>query len=449
MYSDISTGGSFIRSLALILLFKLLPMVCGAQNPGRVPGTNITPVGAGWAKNSVNAVVFRKNSLVTFRDTQYIAYYDSNAIVIVGKRKAGEREWVLQSTGLKGNASDAHNSISMMVDGEGYLHLAWDHHNNPLRYCRSLSPGSLTFSEKLPMTGLLEQRVTYPEFYRKPDGNLLFFYRNGESGKGNLVMNEYNTATGKWTRLHDNLIDGEGKRNAYCQSYVDSKGIIHISWVWRESPDVASNHDLCYARSKDGGKTWEKSTGEKYTLPITASTAEYSCRIPENSELINQTSMCADSEGNPFIATYWREKDSAVPQYHIVYKGGREWKTLVPGFRKTPFSLSGTGTKKIPVSRPQVLVKRQGRNVSLVMIFRDAERGSKASALVVRDISQRRWYITDLTAESLGDWEPTYDTELWKEKGILNLFIQNVEQVDGEGKASMPPTIVKVLEWRR
>src|SRR5471032_1490180 len=30
-------------------------------------------VGDGWANNSVNAVVFRKNSLVTHLDTQYIA----------------------------------------------------------------------------------------------------------------------------------------------------------------------------------------------------------------------------------------------------------------------------------------------------------------------------------------------------------------------------------------
>lgn len=30
-----------------------------------------------------------------------------------------------------------------------------------------------------------------------------------------MVMNRYNRATRRWTRLHDVLIDGEGQRNAY------------------------------------------------------------------------------------------------------------------------------------------------------------------------------------------------------------------------------------------
>ncbi|MBD0288522.1 MAG: neuraminidase, partial [Flavisolibacter sp.] len=53
----------------------------------------------------------------------------------------------------------------------------------------------------------------------------------------------------------------------------------------------------------------------------------------------------------------------------------------------------------------------------------------------------------DLTPTTVGSWEPTYDTELWKEKGMLHLFVQNVEQVDAEGKADIPPQMVEVLEW--
>ena len=75
--------------------------------------------------------------------------------------------------------------------------------------------------------------------------------------------------------MQDVLIDGEKERNAYWQLYIDNANTIHVSWVWRETPDVATNHDLCYACSHDGGVTWEKSTGEKYRLPITVRNAEY------------------------------------------------------------------------------------------------------------------------------------------------------------------------------
>ncbi len=408
----------------------------------------LIPVDSGWANNSVNTAIFRKNSLVTYKDTQYIAFYNQQRYMVLGKRKSGGKKWQLKQTTYQGNITDAHNSISLMVDGAGYLHVAWDHHNNPLRYCKSSKPGSLELTEKMPMTGLLEQRVSYPEFYKLPNGNLLFFYRNGESGQGNLVINYYDIKTQKWSQLHSNLIDGESKRNAYWQSCIDSKGTIHLSWVWRETPDVASNHDLCYARSEDGGRTWERSNGEKYVLPITAATAEYACKISENSELINQTSMTADANGNAVIATYWREANTEVPQYHLVYQINKKWETLALNFRKTEFSLSGIGSKRIPISRPQVMVKGTGEHASVLIIFRDEERGNKISVATVGEIKKRKWSVKDLTTISLGSWEPTYDTELWKEKGVINLFIQKVEQIDAEGIANMPAQMIMVLEWK-
>jgi hypothetical protein len=44
---------------------------------------------------------------------------------------------------------------------------------------------------------------------------MLFAYRSGRSGCGNLVLNRYSVKEKVWTRLHDVLIDGEGARNAY------------------------------------------------------------------------------------------------------------------------------------------------------------------------------------------------------------------------------------------
>jgi len=404
-------------------------------------------IGEGWANNSVNAVIFRKNSLVTWRDTQFVAYYDKDMRVVLGKRQVGQTHWTIRQTQHSGNAADAHNSISIMVDGDGYLHMSWDHHGHALRYCRSVAPGSLEMTEKMPMTGTVEQSVTYPEFYKMADGNLLFLYRNGASGRGDLVINRYEKATRTWTQLHQSLIDGEGKRNAYCQSSIDRKGVLHISWVWRESPDVASNHDMAYARSSDGGRTWERSTGEKYKIPINMESAEYARLIPQKSELINQTSMTNDEAGNPYIATYWRDSASMVPQYRIVYHDGKKWGTISPSFRKTPFSLSGAGTKAIPISRPQIMVTGAGKKVSILMVFRDEERGSKVSAVRISNLKKKIWNVRDLTASSVGSWEPTFDTELWQQKKILNLFLQNVQQMDGEGKADIGAQSVYVLEY--
>jgi hypothetical protein len=417
--------------------------------PAVAPTPVVSQVGPGWANNSVNAVVFRKNSLVTHGQVQYIAYYDAERYLVLGQRRLGTRAWTVQRTNYQGNTDDAHNAISLMVDGAGYLHVSWDHHNNALRYARSSKPGGLSLGSKIPMLGQDEESVSYPEFYRLPDGNLLFFYRIGGSGRGNLAINRYDVAQRRWQRLQTNLISGEGRRNAYWQAFLDHKGTLHVSWVWRESPDVASNHDMGYARSRDGGRSWEKSSGQAYVLPITAASAEYAARIPQNSELINQTSMSADRDGNPYIASYWRDAGTRVPQYHVVFRSGRTWQTQTLDFRTAAFSLSGMGTKRIPISRPQIMVDNKSAQPGALMVFRDEERGSKVSVVEIRNFRRPgAWTVRDLAEADVGAWEPSFDTELWKARGILSLFVQQVFQVDGEGKADVQATPVTVLDWQ-
>jgi hypothetical protein len=364
----------------------------------------------------------------------------------LGKRKLDTSEWEIKRSSYKGNCADAHNIISFMIDGEGYLHLSFDHHGNPLNYCKSLASGSLELGDKIPMTGVDENNVTYPEFYRLNTGDLLFVYRSGSSGRGNLVMNRYSIETKQWERIQDVLIDGENERNAYWQLYVDEIGIIHLSWVWRETPAVETNHDLCYARSKDGGKTWEKANGEKYTLPVNTANAEYACRIPQKSELINQTSMTADKNGHPYIATYWRSFDSKIPQYRLVWFDGKEWNSKQVSNRTTPFSLSGGGTKRIPISRPRLVIKQEGEQCKACYIFRDEERGNKVSMAYSEDITGDNWQYSDLTDFSVNAWEPSHDTELWKNQQKLHLFVQCTEQGDGEKTVDIEPQMVYVVE---
>jgi hypothetical protein len=402
----------------------------------------------GWANNSVNVVVFRKNSLVTFKNTQYAAYYDADQYLVVAKRNINKKKWEVLRSVYKADAGDAHKSISIMVDDRGYLHVAWGQHNNGLNYVRSITAGSLILGAPEAMLGTKENKVSYPEFYKLANGTLFFMYRDGGSGNGNLMINSYNSGTKKWQRVQDNLIDGEGKRNAYWQTAIDDKGTIHLSWVWRESPDVSSNHDLCYARSKDGGLSWENAVGQAYQLPIQHKNAEYATMIPQKSDLINQTSMFADDAGNPYIGGYWKDKGSAVPQYHLVYHDGKGWRVNTLNFRSTGFSLSGAGTKRIPISRPQVVAWKSKDLLNVALIFRDLERGNKVSLALCRDLQQNNWTITDLSQSTLGDWEPSYDTELWRTKGRLDLFLQRVEQIDGEGKANHKPSPIQVLEWK-
>jgi hypothetical protein len=427
-----------------VLLCHLLPLAGKS-----LPSTNsrLIPIAEGWAKNQINAVIFRRNSVTTHGNSQYVAFYDASAHVVLAKRNLSDSRWQIHPTQYQGKIEDAHKTICIAVDGEGFLHMAWNHHVSPLQYCRSVAANSLELAAQLPMVADKEERVTYPEFYNLTNGNLLFLYRDGASGNGNLILNQYDVKAKKWTRLQDRLIDGEGERNAYWQMTTDMKGAIHLSWVWRETPDVATNHDLCYAKSTDGGKSWQKSTGEKYQLPITAKSAEYVWRIPQGSELINQTSMSTDADGKPFIATYWRPQGSTVPQYHLVYQGDAGWQVSQVTRRQTPFTLSGGGTRRIPISRPQILIRSKGTRTEAFLIFRDSERGNRVSVAKCADLKRETWTIEDITQRAVGMWEPTYDHMLWNQQKKIHLLVQNVGQGDGEKLEEIAPQMVSILEW--
>jgi hypothetical protein len=402
-------------------------------------------VGEGWARNAVNATTFRQSSVATHGDTQYTAYYDPAARMVLAKRKLGTDEWHTHVTPHKGNVRDAHNGISLAVDGAGVLHVAWDHHGHPLRYARGKTPGALDLTDRLAMTGQAEKHVTYPEFFNLDNGDLLFLYRDGGSGCGRTMLNRYDATTRSWSVVQHPLIDGEGRRNAYTnQIAIDPAGGWHISWNWRESGDAATNHDLCYARSTDQGRTWRRSDGQPYTLPITAGNADVVCPIPQNSELINQCAMAVDSRGRPMIATYWRPAGSEIPQYHLVWFDGTSWRTSQVGQRTTPFTLRGGGSKRVPISRPKLAVDARDR---VYLLFRDAERGSRISVAVSDDAQRRAWRTLDLTSAPVGFCEPTYDGPLWRRDGVLHVFVQRVGQGDAETLEDVPPKPVRVLEW--
>ena len=415
-----------------------------AYGPER-PAARLVPVALGHAANSVNATIFC-HPVASLGDVQYAAFYDPGGQVILARRKLGKPAWDIRRTGLRGNTKDAHNGISLGLDGAGRLHMAWDHHASPLKYVQSAEPGSLLLTEPLPLTGTRESRVTYPEFFRVARGGLLMLYRDGSSGRGDTILKRYDPVSRRWSAIAEPLITGEGERNAYTfQIAVDRRGAWHLAWCWRETPDVSSNHDLCYARSADEGRTWTSSSGAPLRLPVTAATAEYALRIPQGSDLINQCTIAVDSRGRPVIAAYWKPDGEPSAQYQVLWHDGGKWRAAQVGRRKGTFRLGGAGTRSIPISRPMVLCGRDGE---VFVVFRDEERGNAVSVARCRDLRNPVWRIAEISTEPLDRWEPTCDRELWASRGVLHMLHQRVGQGDGEQSTEVVPQMVSILEWQ-
>jgi rhamnogalacturonyl hydrolase YesR len=303
-------------------------------------------------------------------------------------------------------------------------------------------------SEPRAMVGEAEQSLTYPQFFRLADGNLLFLYRDGGSGNGRLLLNHYNAEQQKWSRRQDNLIEGESQRSAYWDMSIDKNGRLHLAWNWRETPDVASNHDLLYARSDDGGKTWQRSDGGDYQLPITQASAEVAAAIPQNHNLMNPPAVGANRQGQPVIASYWSPETDARPRFNLVHRDEHGWHTIPGPEAGRDFSLQGHGTKHPPISRAALLVET-GWGKGAHLIYRDDSRENRVLAASVDDLQKPEWHFRYLTEKSVGAWEPSIDPAQWQRMKQAQLLLQPATQLDGNDHSGSDakPTPLSLLIW--
>ncbi|NLF68486.1 MAG: hypothetical protein GX575_05445 [Candidatus Anammoximicrobium sp.] len=265
--------------------------------------------------------------LLTHGGRQYIAYYNEQHQMTVGQRAIGQRAW--QTAALPSKVGwDSHNYLTMTVDSAGHLHLAGNMHCVPLIYFRTAKPGDVTTFERCPMTGQEEQRCTYPRFLNDADGNLLFMYRSGASGNGRRFYNVYDVRMKSWSRfLNSPLFEGEGRRNAYPQGPIKGPdGLFHVIWVWRDTPDCATNHHLSYARSRDL-KHWETAAGEAVALPLTLAQSQLCVDpVPAGGGIINGCERLAfDKDCRPIISYHKSDKRGHMQIYVTRFENG-QWR---------------------------------------------------------------------------------------------------------------------------
>ncbi len=441
------------RFLVVISVFLIYIIIssCRSQKLGYLPPYpgRMVYVGNGFAGSSVNSAIFRQQAICTFAGFQYLAYYDSTGQIVFARQQHGKEDWELFFTGLYGNVRDAHNVISFGFDSHGYIHLCYNMHNDSLIYRQSLRPKDpYEFSGLLAMTGQHESRVTYPQFILAPDSTLYFFYRDGSSGNGDLMLNKFDVSRRAWSVLQHPLVSGQGHCNPYWMTPTfDAAGALHIAWCWRDTPDVTTNHDICYAASPDAGRNWFTSRGAFYQLPITPSTAQVVAAIPIGSGLINQCSMTVDPQNRPHLA-YYREDAKGVPQFFHLWWDGGSWHDDQITRRTFAFNLAGPGSRFVMISRPQIAV---GKDAAVYVIFRDEERGGRVRIAASLRRPYTQWQEFDLYGESMFAWEPNYDQSYWQKHNELHLFYQVEFQLQGDRGHPGQSLLVRpvgVLRWR-
>lgn len=276
--------------------------------------------------------------LYTHQNRQYIAYYNAERRTVVGQRNLNEDKFelhVLPATTREtaGGTStvvgwDSHNFLTLGIDKDGFIHLSGNVHVHPLTYFRSTKSNDISTLEQIfEMVGTEEKRTTYPHFMLSREGELLYHYRDGGSGDGNEIYNIYNTETKTWKRLLDTpLTDGQGLMNAYqTQPTLMKDGWYHMYWVWRDTPDCSTNHDLSYMKSPDL-KNWFDAFGNQIQLPAKLEKKSLIVDpIPVEGGIINLAAkMILDDNNNP-VFVYHKFDKNGNTQFYSAQIQDKKW----------------------------------------------------------------------------------------------------------------------------
>jgi hypothetical protein len=363
-----------------------------------VDSLDIAPV---WAGHPVGF------ALLTHAPFQFVAFYDDKRQLTVAQRKLDERQWAFSKLPVT-TGWDSHNYITMVVDDDGFLHLSGDMHVVPLKYFRTTKPlDASTFKRIEKMVGSEEQRTTYPKFLRGPKNELLFTYRDGSSGNGNQIFNIYDLKTKTWQRLLDKpLTDGQGERNAYFEGPIKGPdGYFHLAWVWRESPDAATNHDLSYARSKDLLR-WEKGNGQPLVLPIRLQDCDIVDAVPVGGGMINGNSKIGfDDKGRVTISYHKHDAQGHTQPWTARLENG-EWKLYQTTDWPWRWEFGGGGTLNFGIGLGPVVHEVDGR---LTQSFRHVQFGSGIWLLDPQTLRAQGKIQRQNTPPELGKIEGTFE----------------------------------------
>jgi hypothetical protein len=363
-------------------------------------GLNFAEGDATRFSTNINGRTYQRPPMNTFRGYQYVTYYDDNRNVCLGRRKLPDGDWeIIRFTDYTMSGSDSHNVVTLGICAvDGTIHLSFDNHADLFNYRVSeqqvaLHPESVEWSIDLfgPVSNELGSvgsiaRFTYPYFFNASNGNLMLYFRDGGSGNGNGMIQEYDGTTHDWTTGLGTFIAGSGSytgalstnsqtRNPYLNGISYAGNRIHVTWGWRESSGGSQfNHDLCYSYSDDHGRTWRNNEGT--VIGTTGSSfitldspGLIVADIPQNEGLSNQYTHYAYADGSCHVMVSHNQEGTTSGRYH------HYWRDAEGNWKRTVLPFSGSRPKIIgDVDRNLYLVYSSGGTLRIAKGVPDTER---------------------------------------------------------------------------
>lgn len=349
------------------------------REPGELPESSLEMEGSssvtnsGYYENSLpsnadSSAVGRMLSafpvsaaLLTDGNRQYVGWYDGDHQMTIAQRTLPSGPW--KYCRLDEFIDwDPHCYITMTKNSQGCLLVSGNMHMDPLVLFTTDDTGEISTLRRIsPVTDpSKEVSTTYPKFLTLADGRMLFHYRDGRSGDGVEIYTVQNPDGSFSPYLDTPLIDGTTggyNMSAYMTGpTMGPDGCYHMAWVWRDSGNADTCHDLSYAYSMDL-KEWYGSDGSQVKLPIDFTMKKLIVDpVPAHGGINNSgITLGFDSSSRPMIG-YYKFDENGHTNVYVARLEGNGWNIKKVSDTQWRWYFTGTGTliKQFTIGEPVV-----------------------------------------------------------------------------------------------
>lgn len=288
-----------------------------------------------------------------------------NLITVLDKGKKNDNDnwiWKREIIDSRTINDPYHTQPSVAVDKAGFIHVAYNMHNMPWQYKKSVKPYDIKemlfvgddineidlFKVKaLNKTGFSERgnsfikgtQVTYPAFFYDRNGDVYITYRfayepekKWKDRELSVLMAKYNLDKNRWNML-GGLVN-TGKYNIFAKDaryvpyvprmFFDKNNRMHVSLMWRLGGPGADANYPSYLYSDDAGKSFYDIEGNKLNVPISVHTGNINIDSTEQ-KYYAITDIAADNLGNPYILMHLYKGKYILKKYD---KNQNKWKSM-------------------------------------------------------------------------------------------------------------------------
>lgn len=298
-----------------------------------------------------------------------------------------------------GDAASNHGGPALTIDGEGYLHVLYYSHHNPLRYRRSVRPHDSREWTEYQEVG---HDLTYPALVVAADGTLIMTARRSYDDRPWELEMWAKPPEGDWSYQRSLL---RSRFMDYAQfaaslAWSPDHQTLHLSARIYETPGedaMISITTAGYLASDDNGETWRKAKGEVVAVPATAETLDsFAEGRTEHGRVLNAGSMAVNAAGVPHLV-YGAQVGRSAHSYLVRPHEDGGWdhvllnSFLPPAYRDWDLFMHGgvsIGANGQPMIVGTVMQLQEGKHAwgeetTEILRFRSEDRGHTFTAEVM------------------------------------------------------------------